>query len=401
MSNKARPAVRADLQAMVGYHSPQLDVQVRLNTNESALEPPPAFTQALAKEFGQIAWNRYPDRAAMQLREAIAATHPGVSAEQVFVANGSNEVLQTLCLTFGGHGATVATFEPTYAMYAQIARATQARVVEVERDDDYQVEVAAIDNLVAESSGKLPAGSPGAQQPNLMILCSPNNPTGTAERVEVISHALNVAPGVVVVDEAYGQFASFSALELLASSGQTSSAQTGPAQTSSAQDGPGQTSSAVADRLVVVRTFSKTWAMAGLRLGYCVAPAWMVAEFEKVILPYHLDSFKQIAGRLALQFTAEMNQRVAVVVAERSRVSTALAELGFKVFPSQANFVLFDTTPTGRTGDEVWQALVDQSVLIRNCSSWPRLANCLRVTIGTSEENDRFLSAAAAALALP
>ncbi len=360
-----RPAVRADLQAMDGYHSPQLDVEVRLNTNESALEPPPEFTQALASEVANITWNRYPDRAALALREAISAKHPGTTSEQIFVANGSNEVLQTLCLTFGGHGSVVATFEPTYAMYSQIARTTQCGLVEVERDESYQVCTDSIDELVA------------AINPQVMFLCSPNNPTGTPEQLATIKHALDVSNGVVVVDEAYGQFASFSALDLL--------------------DDPANSSAY--ERLVVVRTFSKTWAMAGLRLGYCVAPAWMVAEFEKVVLPYHVDAFKQLAGRLALQFGAEMDQRVATVVAERQRITDELSSLGFKVSPSQANFILFNTTTVGCSGDKIWQALVDRSVLVRNCSGWPRLANCLRATIGTSAENDRLLAAATDALA--
>ncbi|WP_318387338.1 histidinol-phosphate transaminase [Microbacterium maritypicum] len=362
MSAGARPAVRADLRSMAGYHSPQVDVDVRLNTNESPLEPPPEFTAALAEGLRGIAWNRYPDRSAAELRAAIAAAHPGVGPDEVFVANGSNEVLQTLCLTFGGAGSAVAVFEPTYAMYAQIARTTQCRVVEVERDDEYRVAPAAVAEVVA------------ADRPALLFLCLPNNPTGTAETPETVTAALAVGDGVVVVDEAYGQFAGFSALEL--------------------RDRPG-----AADRLVVVRTFSKTWALAGLRLGYAIAPAWMVAEFDKVVLPYHVDSFKQLAGRLALRFSAEMDERVAAVVVERTRVSAALAEMGLRVWPSEANFVLVSTTPTGHRGDDVWQGLLDRSVLVRNFSSRPRLADCLRVSVGTSDENDRLLSAAADVLA--
>lgn len=369
----ARPAVRPDLAALDGYHSPQLDVEVRLNTNESPLELPPEFTVALADELDGIAWNRYPDRGAVALREAIAATHPGVGPEQVFVANGSNEVIQTLCLTFGGHGSTVATFEPTYAMYGQIARTTQCGLVEVERDAEYRVRVSSIDDLVAK------------RQPEMMFLCSPNNPTGTPEQPATIVHALEAATGVVVVDEAYGQFASFSALELL--------------------DHP-----AADQRLVIVRTFSKTWAMAGLRLGYCIAPSWMVTALEKAVLPYHLDIFKQVAGCQALRFSAAMEERVATVVTERERVGEGLARLGLKVWPSEANFVLFKTGGDGSTGagststgstaaDQLWQGLVDRSVLVRNCSGWPRLANCLRATIGTSDENDRLLQATAEVLA--
>ena len=131
--------------------------------------------------------------------------------------------------------------------------------------------------------------------------------------------------------------------------------------------------------------------MAGFRLGYLVGPRAVVAEIEKRVLPYHLDAVKQSAGVLALRHTTQMEERVAALVSERDRLQTALGRLAVHVWPSEANFVLF--RPRERTGDEVWRALVDRSVLVRNCSSWPRLENCLRVTIGTPAENNRFLAA--------
>ena len=178
---------------------------------------------------------------------------------------------------------------------------------------------------------------------------------------------LAIAPGLVVVDEAYGQFADWSALDLVD------------------EDRP----------LVVTRTFSKTWSMAGARLGYLVGPTWLVAELDKVVLPYHLDAAKQIAGRLALRFADDMNDRVEHIVAERERIVAALGDLPVDVFPSGANFVLFRVRPGALDGRAVWQGLVDRSVLIRDCSSWPRLDDCLRVTIGTPEENTEFLQALA------
>ena len=143
--------------------------------------------------------------------------------------------------------------------------------------------------------------------------------------------------------------------------------------------------------MVVVRTFSKTWSMAAARLGYVVAPTWVVSELEKVILPYHLDAVKQVAGRLAVGFVDDMNARVQHVVAERERIASALAVMPVHQWRSGANFVLF--RPLGRDGRAVWQGLLDRSVLIRDCSGWPRLAGCLRVTVGTREENDEFLNA--------
>jgi histidinol-phosphate aminotransferase len=167
----------------------------------------------------------------------------------------------------------------------------------------------------------------------------------------------------VVVDEAYAEFADWSALSLLDES----------------------------RPLAVVRTFSKTWSMAGTRLGYAVAPSWLVAELDKVVLPYHLDAAKQLAGRLALEFVDEMDVRVKHVVAERERVVDALATMPLDVFPSGANFVLF--RPRVLPGRDVWSGLLERSVLVRDCSSWPRLADCLRVTIGTDDENTAFLDA--------
>jgi histidinol-phosphate aminotransferase len=169
----------------------------------------------------------------------------------------------------------------------------------------------------------------------------------------------------VVVDEAYAQFAAWSALSMVD------------------EDRP----------LVVTRTFSKTWSMAGVRLGYVVGPTWFVRELEKVALPYHLDVAKQIAGRLALRFVDEMDNRVRLIVSERERISDAMRALPIDVTPSGANFVLF--RPRTIDGRAVWEALVERSVLVRDCSGWPRLAGCLRVTVGTTEENDAFLEALA------
>ncbi len=347
--------VRDDLRVLEGYHSAQVDVRVRLNTNESPLPPPEGFRDALAAELSRVDWHRYPDRRATGLRVAIANLHD-VDPDQVFAANGSNEVLQTVLLAYAGPGRTVVTFEPTYQMHAQIARVTGATVVAGERAADFTLDPAEVERVLA-----------GAR-PHVVFLTSPNNPTGLVEPPERIHQLLAQAPGLVVVDEAYAQFADRTALDLV--------------------DGERP--------LVVTRTFSKTWSMAGARLGYLVGPAWLVAELDKVVLPYHLDSFKQAAGRIALRFSDEMDARVKQLVAERERTSEALRRLPVDVFPSGANFVLF--RPRDADGRVVWQGLVDRSVLVRDCSSWPRLANCLRVTVGLPEENDAFLAALAEVL---
>lgn len=354
-----RPEVRNDLALMAGYHSPQLDVAVRLNTNEAPEPPPQEFTATLAEAITSIDWNRYPDREARTLREAIAAAEGhlvagGLSLPQVFAANGSNEVIQSVCLAYGGAGRRVATFEPTYALHSHIARVTGAEVAEGERDPEFRLDLGEVERVVSE------------QRPAVTFLCSPNNPTGGVDSPEEVAEVLELVEsvgGLLVVDEAYGQFAPSSALELVG------------------EDRP----------LVVTRTFSKTWSAAALRLGYLVGPTWVVEELHKVVLPYHLDTLKQLAGTVALGFARQMEQRVAHLVEERGRVAAALGAMPVRQWPSGANFILFrpETVP----GEEAWAELVERGVLVRDCSSWPRLAGCLRVTLGTPDENDAFLNA--------
>ena len=344
---------RESIALSAGYHSPQLDVDVRLNTNESPTGPPAEFANEVAEAIRSIEWNRYPDRGASGLRGAIAELHQ-VSSSQVFAANGSNEVLQTLLLTFGGPGRSAAMFEPTYALHSHLSRITGTGVASGERRPDFSLNLDEVERVVTE------------QNPSVIFLCSPNNPTGmvdTRADVESVLEMAVAAGALLCVDEAYAQFAPWSALDMI-----------GP-------DVP----------LVVTRTYSKTWAMAGARLGYLVGPEWVVAELEKVVLPYHLDSMTQIAGTIALRYLQEMDQRVADLVAQRDLMVSALGELDVTVWPSGANFVLF--RPETLDGDEVWHKLVDQSVLVRNCASWPRLGGCLRATIGTPDENRIFLDA--------
>jgi len=235
--------LRPDLTVLSGYHSRQVEVEVRLNTNESPFPPPSEWLDELRDELGRIDFNRYPDRSATELRAALAEFH-GVEPTQVFCANGSNEVLQCLLLAYGGPGRVVALFEPTYALHSHIAALTGTGVVRGWRGADHRVDLDVVDRILEES------------QPVVTFLCSPNNPTGRAEPPEVVAHVLERAPGLVVVDEAYGQFSPWSALDLV----------TGRA--------PG------APRLVVVRTFSKTWSMAACRLGYLVADPAVVADRE-------------------------------------------------------------------------------------------------------------------------
>ncbi len=353
MSRPDRLPVRDSLALMSGYHSPQLDVAVRLNTNESPVPPPDGWAKALRAAQAQIDWHRYPDRGAHELRAALAE-HERVAPEQVFAANGSNEVLQCLLLAFGGPGRTALTFEPTYALHSHIARLAATEVVAGERLEDFSLDADYAADMVSE------------HRPAVTFLCSPNNPTGMVEPPDTVERLLaevSALPGLLLMDEAYGQFDSHTAVDLVDES----------------------------RSLAVARTYSKTWSMAAARLGYLIAPSWVVAELDKATLPYHLDAFKQIAGRLALAYGQQMRDRVASLVGERERIAAALDGLPVEQWASGANFILF--RPCSGDGEGVWQGLVERSVLVRNCSSWPRLDGCLRVTVGTPSENDAFLSA--------
>jgi len=348
---------REQIQAMSGYHSAQVDVPVRLNTNESPFPPPAGWLDAVSDIVRTVQWNRYPDRAATELRATIARRH-NVAPENIFVANGSNEVIQTILLAYGGAGRRVATFEPTYQMYSQIARVTGAEVVEGERRADLTLDPHEIERVLARYS------------PAVTFLCNPNNPTGLVEPRANLETMLAHTTGVVVVDEAYAEFSEWSAVDMVS------------------EDKP----------LAVTRTFSKTLSLAALRVGYVVAPRQMVADLEIAVLPYHLDAFKQAATMAALEFVSEMEQRVAAIKSERSRIFAAISDMDCEVWPSGSNFILF--RPRSSTATEIWNRMVASGVLVRDCSSWPRLAGCLRVTVGTADENSAFLGALSSALSV-
>ena len=351
----ARIDPRSDIKVMSKYHSPQVDVPIRLNTNESPFDPPAAWLRDVNEALQDIHWNRYPDRGATKLRAAIAARH-GVRVDNVFVANGSNEVLQTLLLTYAGAGRTVATFEPTYQLHTHLARISGEVVVSGERREDFTLDLAEVRRVLDSYS------------PHVTFLCSPNNPTGRIEDREIVSEVVKSAPGIVLIDEAYAEFADWSALELVTEE----------------------------HAVAVSRTFSKTWSLAALRLGYLIAPKWMVEQMEAVVLPYHLDTFKQMAGEKALAYVNDMDARVAGIISERERIVAHLATLPVDTWPSGANFVLF--RPQIVDAVDVWQRLLEAGVLVRDCSSWDRLQGCLRVTVGAPEENTAFMSALSGAL---
>jgi histidinol-phosphate aminotransferase len=342
--------LRDDLRGRVPYGAPQLDVPVRLNTNENSSPLPAALVEDVTKAVAEVAGslNRYPDRDAVALRADLAG-YLGVDPAMVWAANGSNEVLQQLLQAFGGPGRTALGFVPSYSMHEVIAAGTGTRFVAGRRAADFTLDPADAVAQVTEHA------------PDLVFLTSPNNPTGTALPPATVEAVLAAAPGMVVLDEAYAEFARAgvpSALTLL----------------------PGH------PRLVVTRTMSKAFGMAGLRLGYLAADPAVVDAVQLVRLPYHLSALTQAVARVALAHAPALLASVAAVKAERDRIVAALPAAGLTAVPSDANFVLF-----GRFADAAaaWRAFLDRGVLVRD----PGIAGWLRVTAGVAWEVDGFLAA--------
>jgi histidinol-phosphate aminotransferase len=355
-STAGRVRVRDDLAGMVPYGAPQLDVPVRLNTNETPYPVPPAVLDDLAEAVRGLALHRYPDREATELRQALAL-HAGHGVEGTWAANGSNEILQQLLLAFAGPGRSALVVEPTYAMHSLLARATGTRVVTRVQARDRLLDPAAAADLVAGAAA------------DLTFWCSPNNPTGEATSPEVLAAVCAAAPGVVVVDEAYGEFGSSHAATLLPRS----------------------------PNLVVTRTFSKAFRMAGLRLGYLLADPAVVDGLRLVRLPYHLSTLTQAVALRALRHKGALMDHIAATERERERLARGLRRLpGVGVLPSDANFLCFHTPADPA---RLWRRLLDRGVLVRDVSRYPTLDRHLRVTVGTPDEDDAFLAALAAELA--
>nr|WP_120321368.1 histidinol-phosphate transaminase [Catellatospora citrea] len=344
--------LREDLRGLSAYGAPQLDVPVRLNTNENSYPLPDEVVRAVSRAItGEIAdLNRYPDRDAVKLRADLAAyCGHGLSAEQLWAANGSNEVQQQLFQAFAGPGRTALGFGPAYSMHPLLAVGTATTWVDGRRDADFGLTV---EHAVAQVR---------AHRPALTLLCSPNNPTGTALDFKVIEAVLAETTGLVVVDEAYAEFrrpGTPSALELLDRH----------------------------PRLVVSRTMSKAFAFAGARVGYLAAHPAVIEAVQLVRLPYHLSALTQAAARAALAHADVLLGTVEAIKAQRDRIVAELRAGGWTVADSDANFVLF-----GRFADQqaAWQTLLDHGVLVRDVG----LPGWLRVTAGTEQETTAFLNA--------
>ncbi|WP_413761141.1 histidinol-phosphate transaminase [Streptomyces sp. MMBL 11-3] len=357
--------VRDELRGKSPYGAPQLDVPVRLNTNENPYPLPEPLVERIAERVREAArrLNRYPDRDAVELRSELAAylTKTGghvVGVENVWAANGSNEVIQQLLQTFAGPGRTAIGFEPSYSMHALIARGTGTGWISGPREADFTIDRAAAVAAVTEHA------------PHVVFVTTPNNPTGNAVPAETVlalyeaAQAARAATGgaMVVVDEAYVEFShGQSLLPLL-------------------EGRP---------NLVVSRTMSKAFGAAGLRLGYLAAHPAVVDAVQLVRLPYHLSAVTQATALAALEHTDTLLGYVEQLKTERDRLVGELRALGFEVTESDANFVQFGRFDGAQGSHEAWRRILDRGVLVRDNG----VPGWLRVTAGTPAENDAFLDA--------
>lgn len=351
MANLSDLPLRANLVGQQPYGAPQDPVRVSLNVNENTHDIPEAVVDDIVAEIANAVRgvNRYPDREFTELREALAGyLGNGLMPEQVWAANGSNEVLQQVLQAFGGPGRTLMSFTPTYSMYSLLAAGTDTGWLPIPRPDDYVLRADDVAAAIRE------------HQPSIVILCGPNNPTGTSLDLDVVRAAYDSFDGILVIDEAYHEFDAEheSAITLL----------------------PGR------HRLLVSRTMSKAFAFAGVRLGYLAADAAVIDALRLVRLPYHLSALTQAAGRAAIRHSSEMLATVADIRSQRDRLAEALTGLGYAVHPSGANFVLVGgfTDPSA-----TFEALRERDILIRNLG----IPGHLRLTAGTEEETTALIEA--------
>jgi histidinol-phosphate aminotransferase len=341
------PAPRPGLREVGPYDSPQIEVAARLNTNECPLPLPEGFSEDLAAAVRDLPLNRYPDGKLLALREALSA-RTGHPVEGIWAANGSNEILTQLLQAYGGPDRRAAVFEPTYLLHHRLCWLTQTGITERRLDPPFAIEDADVSWLYTE-------------QPDVAFVCSPNNPTGNAQSLDAIHSVADETGGLVIVDEAYVDFGGETALPLVA-------------------DHP---------NIAVVRTFSKSFALAGARIGYVLTSPEVVEDLERVRLPYHLSALTQTAALVALRHADEAIAALDALRTERDRIVRELSTVdGVTVFPSDANFVLFRPAGDAR---EVWRQLLERGVLVRDLTQV--VDGGLRVTAGTTHEVDLFLKA--------
>ena len=353
MSPLRKPAPRfADIKP---YDPKYLSAQTLLSANENPYALPAALRETIQARIARSDFNRYPDPLANELREQIAEAN-GLRREQVLVGNGGDELLFNLTLAWGGCGRKLLNVPPTFTAFQDYARITDTEVVNVWRRPDFGIDEEAL--LERLSAGDI----------DYVIIASPNNPTGKVADLGFIKRLLAATDALVLVDEAYFEFAQVSALPLLKDF----------------------------ENLIVLRTLSKAYGLAGLRLGYFLAGVEVINELTKVRQPYSVNVLTQIVAKAVFEQRESLEPNIAAIVAERGRLECALGEIvRLQAFPSDANFILFRVDDAAG----IWESLLAQGVLVRDLSREEGLKSCLRVTVGSAQENDSFLAALQKALA--
>lgn len=341
--------IKPEVRAASAYTLKHVAADVKLDQNENPFELPLEFKEEVARRVVERSWGRYPEFVPHAMTQTLAK-HTGWPEDGILVGNGSNELIQAALLVTLGPGRTVAIPQPTFTLYKLQSTIMQANVVSVPlKPADLSYDV---DALVK-----------AAETAEITVICSPNNPTGTLLAAEDLQRVLDKAKGLVLLDEAYHEFSGQTAFGLL-------------------KDNP---------NLIITRTFSKALSMAGMRFGYMLAHPEVAKEIHKAKLPYNVNIFTLTAAQLAIEKGDLMAKSIATLISERQRMLGEIRKrMGVRTFDSAANFFLIRTA---KLAHEAFDELYKQGVLVRDVSSYPMLERTLRVTVGTVEQNDRFLAA--------
>lgn len=346
---KVRPAA-PQLAGIEPYDPKYIPAEVMISANENASDVPFELRREIEREVRKVAFNRYPDPLANDLRDLIAEAN-GLDRDQVLMGNGGDELLFDLALAWGGPGRKFLNMPPTFSVYKNNAQLTNTEIVDIPRLADLSIDEEAVIARLAQ--GDI----------DFTIVTSPNNPSGNRVSTAFVQRMLEAADTLVMVDEAYFEFSRHTVRHLLETHG----------------------------NLVILRTFSKAFSLAGVRMGYLLGPAGVLREFKKVRQPYSVDAVSQAIARVVYANRSEFERGIDQIISERGRVFDELGAMeGVEAFPSDANYILFRLAP-GTDAGAAWQRLLGAGVLVRDFSRAPGLENCLRVSIGSPEENTRFL----------
>ena len=349
--NQLRPAA-PQLATIEPYDPKYIQTDVMISANENPLDVPFEIRREVERAVRKVPLNRYPDPLANELREMIAQAN-GLDRDQVLMGNGGDELLFGMALAFGGPGRTFLNMPPTFSVYVNNAQLTNTTIVNVPRRPDFTVDEDAVVERLAQ--GDI----------DFTIVTSPNNPTGDIVTGAFVKRMLEASDTLVMVDEAYFEFSRYTARPLLEQF----------------------------ENLVILRTFSKAFSLAGVRLGYMLGSEAALREFKKVRQPYSVDAVSQAIGRVIYENRAKFEPGIDSIIEQRGRIIDELNKLqGVTAFDSQANYVLF-RFDEGIDAGQIWQGLFDEGVLVRDFSRSAGLENCLRVSIGSEAENTRFLNA--------